>query len=129
MGKSWSWTTDTSTKSGHPHAGGEIAERGGLLDACRGRRPRRLLIASTAAVYPADGGPFAEDHAPGPIDVYGYTKLMDEDLARLYVADTGNSRVRRIGTDGIIRTVAGNGSAETSGDGLPPTSSGIFPRA
>ncbi len=38
----------------------------------------------------------------------------------IYVADTSNSRVRRIGTDGIITTFAGGGRASAaSGDGLP----------
>jgi RHS repeat-associated protein len=35
----------------------------------------------------------------------------------LYIADSGNNRVRRIGTDGIITTVAGNGLQLFGGDG------------
>jgi len=35
----------------------------------------------------------------------------------LYIADIGNHRIRRIGSDGIITTVAGNGAAGFSGDG------------
>jgi sugar lactone lactonase YvrE len=35
----------------------------------------------------------------------------------VYVADTYNHRIRRIGTDGIITTVAGNGEQGFSGDG------------
>jgi len=35
----------------------------------------------------------------------------------LYVADRGFQRIRRIGTDGIITTVAGNGVAGSGGDG------------
>src|SRR5439155_15012169 len=37
----------------------------------------------------------------------------------LYIADTGNHRIRRVGTDGLITTVAGLGSAGFSGDGGP----------
>lgn len=40
----------------------------------------------------------------------------------LYVADTGNQRIRRIAPDGTISTVAGNGSAGATGDGGPATS-------
>lgn len=37
----------------------------------------------------------------------------------LYIADTGNHRVRKITTDGAISTVAGNGTAGAAGDGGP----------
>ena len=37
----------------------------------------------------------------------------------LYIADMGNSRIRRVGPDGIITTVAGNGRSGFSGDGGP----------
>jgi uncharacterized protein (TIGR03437 family) len=34
----------------------------------------------------------------------------------LYIADSGNHRVRRVGRDGVIATIAGNGEARTAGD-------------
>ena len=39
----------------------------------------------------------------------------------LYIADTGNSRVRRIDANGIITTVAGTGQRTFGGDGGPAT--------
>jgi sugar lactone lactonase YvrE len=39
----------------------------------------------------------------------------------LFIADTGNSRIRKISPDGIITTVAGNGTAGFSGDSGPAT--------
>ncbi|MBN1570929.1 MAG: hypothetical protein JXA73_24025, partial [Acidobacteria bacterium] len=39
----------------------------------------------------------------------------------IYIADTGNYRIRRIGPDGIISTVAGTGVSGFSGDGGPAT--------
>ena len=37
----------------------------------------------------------------------------------LYIADTGNNRIRRVGTDGVIQTIAGTGTAGHAGDGGP----------
>lgn len=45
----------------------------------------------------------------------------------VYIADTNNARIRRVGTDGIITTVAGNGSFFFEGDGVPATETGIRP--
>jgi sugar lactone lactonase YvrE len=39
----------------------------------------------------------------------------------IFVADTGDNIVRRIAADGIITTVAGNGTQGSLGDGLPGT--------
>ena len=43
----------------------------------------------------------------------------------VYVTDPGNHRMRAVATSGIITTVAGNGSALSSGDGQQATSAGI----
>ena len=40
-----------------------------------------------------------------------------DNLGAVYVADNGNNRIRKINTNGIITTVAGNGIAGFSGDG------------
>lgn len=45
--------------------------------------------------------------------------LAADKEGNIYIADSGNEVVRRIGPDGVIRTVAGNGSAGFSGDGRP----------
>jgi sugar lactone lactonase YvrE len=43
----------------------------------------------------------------------------------LFIADTWNHRVRRVDTAGTITTVAGNGTADYSGDGGPATSASL----
>jgi len=43
----------------------------------------------------------------------------------LYIADADNGRIRRVGPDGIISTVAGNGTYRFSGDGGPAVQAGI----
>jgi uncharacterized protein (TIGR03437 family) len=46
----------------------------------------------------------------------------------LYIADLGNSRVRKVAADGVIQTVAGGGTlpASTSGQGGPATSAQLM---
>ena len=44
----------------------------------------------------------------------------------VYIADSANRRIRRIGLDGIISTVAGNGIADYSGDGGLATEASLY---
>ncbi len=46
-----------------------------------------FLFASTAAVYPIHDGPCAEDLEPGPLDIYGVSKLAGEHLCREFYLD------------------------------------------
>jgi sugar lactone lactonase YvrE len=48
----------------------------------------------------------------------------------IFIADTGNHRIRKVDRDGIITTIAGTGTAGYSGDGRPATEGKISsPRA
>ena len=48
----------------------------------------------------------------------------------VYIADTGNSRIRRVALDGKIATVAGTGANSFTGDGGPAVFASVFqPRA
>jgi uncharacterized protein (TIGR03437 family) len=62
-----------------------------------------------------DGGPAKAAGLAGPLGV-----AVDA-AGNIFVADADNNRVKRIGTDGIINTVAGTGQAGFSGDGGPAT--------
>lgn len=62
-----------------------------------------------------DGGPALSARVTRP------EALAFDAAGNLYIADTGNHAIRRIGTDGIITTVAGIGEAGFSGDGGPAT--------
>ncbi len=75
--------------------------------------------------YSGDGGPStgAEVRNPGGLAL--------DAAGNLYIADTGNLRIRKIATNGIITTVAGGGSGcaqQTNlvGDGCPATSAILF---
>lgn len=52
--------------------------------------------------------------------------LFLDSSGRLYIADSGNNRVRRIATDGTISTVAGNGMATSAGDQGPATAASLY---
>jgi YD repeat-containing protein len=67
-----------------------------------------------------DGGPATDARFYLP-----HTMAVAPD-GSLYIADAGQHRVRRIDPDGIITTVAGTGSAGSSGDGGPATSAQLY---
>jgi uncharacterized protein (TIGR03437 family) len=72
--------------------------------------------------FSGDGGQAASALLAGPRDV-----AVDR-ANNIYIADTDNSRIRRIDTNGVITTVAGNGSSAYSGDGGAATAAAIgFP--
>ena len=73
----------------------------------------RSVAGTGEAGYRGDGGPasFAALHAPGG--------LAFDNEGNLYIADTLNQRIRRVGVDGQIATVAGTGVAGFGRDGGP----------
>lgn len=61
-----------------------------ILDAARELDSlERVVNTSTAAVYEPAPGPHREDEGINPMDIYGRTKLVAEDEARLFNVDTG----------------------------------------
>ncbi|HVN06955.1 MAG TPA: hypothetical protein VMT86_21200 [Bryobacteraceae bacterium] len=66
--------------------------------------------------FAGDGGPATSAQLNQPYD------LALDSAGNLYIADFGNNRVRRIGADGNILTVAGNGQSGSAGDNGPATS-------
>lgn len=112
------------------HAPGGVAVNGSgnLYIADTGNHDVRLVTpdgiihqfaGNSYAGFLADGGPatgtnlFApEDVAVGPNNV-------------IYIADTGNSRIRTVDQNGIIQTVAGNGTIGIAGDSGAATSASL----
>lgn len=78
------------------------------------------VAGSTVRGYGGDDGPATSAALDTVADV-----AVDA-AGNLYIADTFNSRVRKVDASGTITTFAGNGEAGFSGDGGPATSSKIY---
>jgi hypothetical protein len=77
------------------------------------RNGRETVLAGTGeAGFSGDGGPATQATLNDPSDV------AQGPAGVIHVADSGNDRVRRIGPDGIIRTVAGGGTEDPDAGGL-----------
>lgn len=69
--------------------------------------------------FSGDGGMATAARLNSPLGVSSDTQ------GNLFIADAGNYRVRKVSPDGIITTVAGNGTAGFSGDGGAATAAKI----
>lgn len=69
--------------------------------------------------FAGDGGPAAAAQYYSPMGV------ATDVAGNVYVADQYNHRIRKIGTNGMVSTVAGNGSGAYSGMGTPALSAGM----
>ena len=69
--------------------------------------------------YSGDGGPALNAQLNSPWGI-----LIDKD-DNLLIADSNNDAIRKVGSDGIIHTIAGNGQEGYEGDGGPATISKV----
>lgn len=69
--------------------------------------------------YSGDGGPATNAALAWP------PSAMPDNFGAVYIADQSNDRIRIVGTNGIINTVAGNGTYGSTGDGGPATNAAL----
>jgi uncharacterized protein (TIGR03437 family) len=74
----------------------------------------------------AGGGSFLGDSGPATSALLsGASGVAVDSAGRIYIADTGNNRIRRV-SNGVITTVAGNGGFSFFGDNGPATSAQLY---
>jgi alpha-tubulin suppressor-like RCC1 family protein/sugar lactone lactonase YvrE len=78
------------------------------------------VVGQSSRGFSGDGGP-----ATSASLYYPYGVLVDTN-GNLFVADTYNSRIRKVDTNGIITTVAGKSSSGFSGDGGAATNASLY---
>jgi len=77
-------------------------------------------VAGTGAQgFSGDNGPATSAQLNGP------NAIAVDSAGNLYIADTGNNRVRKV-SNGVIATVAGNGTLGFSGDKGPATNAQLY---
>jgi len=69
--------------------------------------------------FSGDGGPAVS----AELDARGVTT---DNEGNIYIADYNSARIRKINTDGIIHTIAGNGSLGYTGDGGQATAAELY---
>ena len=75
-----------------------------------------MIAGNSRAGYSGDGGAALNAQLSSPVG------LAIDSAGDIFIADSGNNRVREVLTSGIIVTVAGNGVAGFAGDGGPAVS-------
>jgi uncharacterized protein (TIGR03437 family) len=148
LGMSWlamgqSYTISTVAGNGTQGFSGDSgAARNAQLDI-----PRGVAVDSAGNIYIADsqdnrvrkvsngiittvagnGGPgFTGDNYPATsTELYSPSGVAVDSAGNIYIADTSNFRIRKV-SNGVITTVAGNGTQGFSGDNGPATSAQLY---
>ena len=78
-------------------------------------------IAGTGELgFSGDGGPAVE------AELYGPAGVAVDSAGNLYIADSGNQRIRKVDSTGTITTIAGTGEFGFSGDGGPAVEAELY---
>lgn len=103
---------------------------GNMIIADTGHHRVRKISALTGTITTIAGngyGGYSGDNGPGTsAKLNTPTSVAIDANDNVYVADSGNHRIRRIAPDGTIITVAGTGTAGYNSDGISATSALLY---
>lgn len=106
-----------------------LDNKGNLLIADVGNHRVRLVDASTGLISTVAGSGlrgYGGDHGPAiEAGLFRPTDVAVNAAGQVFIADQENHRIRRVDCNGVITTVAGNGSKGFSGDHGPATSAAL----
>ena len=88
----------------------------------------KVNSAGTVTPFAGNGSVgYAGDNGPAiSASLFSPQGLCVDNAGNVYLADTANSRIRKINTQGIITTVAGNNTGGFTGDGVQATATSLF---
>jgi len=90
----------------------------------------RMVTASSGNISTIAGngnpGYFGDNEAGASAQISDVHGIAVDSSGNVYIADTGNNRVRKIDTSGKITTIAGNGTRGYSGDGAAATAAALW---
>jgi trimeric autotransporter adhesin len=133
--------TSTSTPTPPPQAGLDdpqdvavgpngviyIADTGNSFIRAVANGAINFVAGSGSVGFAGDGGSAtATTTNTGPgVALYGPRAIAFDSAGNYYLADSGNGRIRKVNTKGIITTVAGNGTFAFAGDGSAATAANL----
>ena len=111
----------------YPISVGVDAEGNVYIADVNNHRIRRVRVDGIITTFAGTGSPgFSGDGGPATAAQLNAPRGVAVDGAgNVYIADTSNYRIRKVGTDGAITTFAGNGVGTYAGDGGPATAASL----
>jgi len=86
---------------------------------------RRVSAGGAIATVAGGGSNLGDGELATSASLSGPMGVAVDAAGNLYIAETNANRIRKVGTNGVIATVAGDGSATDSGDGGIATRAGV----